>query len=88
MNTVVHRMQILCTPMDTLFVSRAMRTGTLKKMFTITKCPPMYSYADQLNGCKNDVSQKKSASSTGYTRTETFYGSIISAMLEYLKAVK
>jgi hypothetical protein len=48
----------------------------------------MYSYADQPNGCKNDVSQKKSASSTGYTGTETFYGSIISAMLEYLKAAK
>jgi hypothetical protein len=48
----------------------------------------MYSYADQPSGCKNDVSQKKSVNNTESTKTVTFYASIISASLEYLKAVK
>jgi hypothetical protein len=36
----------------------------------------------------NEEFLKKSANNTGSTKMETFYGSIISTMLESLKAVK
>ena len=48
----------------------------------------MFNYVAQPNGCRNDVSPKKSVKSTEYIKTETFYASIISTALEYFKAAK
>jgi hypothetical protein len=42
----------------------------------------------QPSGCKNGTSQKRYASNTESTKTETFYASIISTMLESLKGVR
>jgi hypothetical protein len=74
--------------MATLFVLPVMLTVTPKNLFTLIKCPPMYNYVAQPNGCRNDESPKKSVKNTESTKTETFYASIISASLEYLKVVK
>jgi hypothetical protein len=48
----------------------------------------MYNYVAQPNGCRNDVSPRKSVKSTESTKTETFYASIISATLEYFRVAK
>ena len=87
---VARRMLIRCTPTVTASVFHV-TPGPLGKgrLFTIIKkCNPMSNYADQPNGCINDVSPKRSASSTESTKTENFYASIISATLEYFKVAK
>jgi hypothetical protein len=85
---VGHLMQLACTQMATLFVSHVTPIPKAKVMFTLIKCPPMYNYEVQPSGCKSGTSQKRFVNNTGSTKTETFYASIISTMLESLKAVR
>jgi hypothetical protein len=81
-------MQLACTQMATLFVSHVTPTPKVMAMFTITQCPPMSNSEVQPSGCKSGTSQKRFANNTGSTKTETFYASIISTMLESLKAAR
>jgi hypothetical protein len=48
----------------------------------------MYNYVAQPNGCRNDVSPKKSVKSTESTKMETFYDSLISATLEFFRVAQ
>jgi hypothetical protein len=48
----------------------------------------MFNSEVQPSGCKSGTSQKRFANNTASTKMETFYASIISTMLESLKAVK
>jgi hypothetical protein len=74
--------------MATLFVFHVTPTPKVMAMFTLIKCPPMSNSEVQPSGCKNGTSLKRFANNTVSTKTETFYGSIISTMLESLKAVR
>jgi len=72
--------------MATLFVSLVTHTVMKKEKFTITQCPPMSDYKAQPNGCRNEASLKRYANTTKSTKTEMSYASIISTVLESLKA--
>jgi hypothetical protein len=48
----------------------------------------MSDFKVQPNGCKSEACLKRHASSIKSTKMETFYGSIISTMLESLRAAK
>lgn len=75
--------------MATLFVSLVTHTDTATTMFTLTnQCHEQAQSEDQPSGCKNETSLRKSAKNTKSTKTETFYGSIISTMLASLKDAK
>lgn len=74
--------------MATLFAFRAIHTRMATAMFTLTTCPLMYRYRDRRSASTNEESQKRSASNTKSTQTETYYASIISTMLEYFAAAK
>lgn len=81
-------MQLACIQMVTSFVSHVTPTPKAMAMFTLIKCPVMSKSKVQPNGCKSGTSQRKYVNSTGFIEMETYYASIISTMLESLKAAK
>jgi hypothetical protein len=72
----------------TLFVSYANLTDIPKRMFTLTNQCPMSTLKAQPNGCRNEAYQKKYANNTKSTEMEMSYASIISTVLESLRAAK
>ena len=60
----------------------------MRKLFTITKCLPMYNSKDQPKGCNVEGYQKRQTKNTKSSETENFYASIISQATEYFREQK
>jgi hypothetical protein len=79
-------MPIVFTMMDIPTAFLATPMDIPKRMFTLTNQCQMSTYKAQPNGCRNEASLKRYANSTKSTKTEMSYASIISTVLESLKA--